>query len=107
MLPASPTEAPAIARLGTLIRVVDALLDGLTREGLANTDEYAIAHALRHAAYLYMERLNPEDAWFWTEAWQSGERAVDRQISAGQGRVFETQEEFDAFLDAVEHNAHP
>ena len=40
--------------------------------------------------------------WFWTEEWQAGERAVDRDIAAGmpsEGPM--TDEEFLAALEAL------
>jgi hypothetical protein len=44
---------------------------------------------------------DPDQAWFWTEEWQAGERRVDAQILAGQGRVFYSDEEFMAALEAA------
>ena len=45
--------------------------------------------------------LIPRDqAWFWTEEWQAGEREVDRDRAAGvPGRVYRSDEEF---LDALQ-----
>jgi hypothetical protein len=48
-----------------------------------------------------MQRLNPEQAWFWTEEWQAGEREVDREIAAGR-LITGTPEAFDAVLEAVD-----
>lgn len=44
--------------------------------------------------------LIPRDqAWYWTEQWQAGEREVDRELAAGvPGRVFSNDEEFLAAL---------
>lgn len=45
-------------------------------------------------------RMIPVDqAWFWTESWQAGEREVDEQIRAGEGTFFGSDEEFLAALD--------
>jgi AbrB family looped-hinge helix DNA binding protein len=44
--------------------------------------------------------LIPRDqAWFWTEEWQAGEREADRELTEGsQGRIFTDEE----FLEALE-----
>lgn len=46
-----------------------------------------------------------DQVWFWTPAWQAGEREVDTELEAGRrGRVFHTDEEFLAALtEAVDH----
>jgi hypothetical protein len=46
--------------------------------------------------------LAPRDqAWYWTAQWQAGERQVDVDLAAGRyGRVFDSEEEFLAALDA-------
>lgn len=46
--------------------------------------------------------LIPDDqAWFWTPEWQEKEREVDEARARGErGRVFESGDEFLAFLDS-------
>lgn len=40
-----------------------------------------------------------DEAWFWTEDWQAGEREADRELAeGGQGRIFTGEE----FLEALE-----
>jgi len=40
-------------------------------------------------------KLIPADqAWFWTESWQAGEREASEEIAAGRGTVHETAEDF-------------
>jgi len=39
-----------------------------------------------------------DQAWFWTESWQEGEREVDAEIAAGLGTFYESGE---AFLEAL------
>jgi hypothetical protein len=41
-----------------------------------------------------------ESAWFWTEAWQDGERRVDQFVARGETRLFDDAASFLAFLDA-------
>jgi antitoxin MazE len=41
---------------------------------------------------------DPDQAWFWTEAWQAKEREVDAEIAAGLGTLYESGE---AFLEAL------
>ena len=35
---------------------------------------------------------DPEQAWFWTEEWQAGEREADAQMAAGRGVQYESGE---------------
>jgi bifunctional DNA-binding transcriptional regulator/antitoxin component of YhaV-PrlF toxin-antitoxin module len=44
--------------------------------------------------------LDPDQAWFWTKEWQEGEREADEEIKAGRGRIFYSDEEFLAALEA-------
>lgn len=55
----------------------------------------------RQWAFTLMRKINPDQAWFWTPEWQAGEREVDRQIAAGEGTTYRTDEEFDAALRAL------
>ncbi len=56
----------------------------------------------RRQAFERMVELNPDQAWFWTEEWQSGERAIDRDIAAGApGEGPMTEDKFLAELDAA------
>jgi hypothetical protein len=64
-------------------------------------DLLASVRAGRAQALTLMQRLNPEQAWFWTEEWQAGEREVDREIAAGR-LITGTPEAFDAVLEAVD-----
>ena len=45
------------------------------------------------------EPHDPDQAWFWTEEWQKGEREADEDIRAGRIESFDTMEEFLATLD--------
>lgn len=40
-----------------------------------------------------------EQAWFWTQQWQDGEKQASQQLAAGEGAVFHGA---DAFLDSFE-----
>ncbi|MGD9894897.1 MAG: AbrB/MazE/SpoVT family DNA-binding domain-containing protein [Dehalococcoidia bacterium] len=44
--------------------------------------------------------LDPDQAWFWTKEWQAGEREADEEIRTGAGRIFYSDEEFLAALEA-------
>ena len=37
--------------------------------------------------------VDAKDAWFWSAAWQEGEREVEEELAAGQGEVY-TDDEF-------------
>lgn len=41
-----------------------------------------------------------DQAWFWTEGWQKGEREVDEDIAAGRVKRFDSVEELFEDLDA-------
>ncbi|MCP9484388.1 MAG: AbrB/MazE/SpoVT family DNA-binding domain-containing protein [Gaiellaceae bacterium MAG52_C11] len=43
--------------------------------------------------------IDSTQAWFWTPAWQAGEREAADDLNAGRSRVFESSEEFLASLD--------
>lgn len=43
-----------------------------------------------------------DQAWFWTEEWQQGEREVDEEIARGETTVHDSPEEFFAHLDELE-----
>jgi len=45
------------------------------------------------------EPRDPDQAWFWTEKWQAGERESEEDIRAGRIESFDTMEEFLATLD--------
>jgi hypothetical protein len=45
--------------------------------------------------------VTDDQAWFWTESWQAGERETDEDIARGRGRVFESSE---AFLASFEED---
>jgi AbrB family looped-hinge helix DNA binding protein len=48
---------------------------------------------------------DPEQAWFWTEEWQAGEREADEQIAKGEGTIYENEEEFSRALDEMLEDA--
>jgi hypothetical protein len=45
--------------------------------------------------------VDPDQAWFWTPEWQSGEREADAEIAEGAGAVFHSTDEFIAHLESV------
>jgi len=46
-----------------------------------------------------LKMIPADQAWFWTEGWQAGEREASEQIARGEGRVFNTAEDFLDSLD--------
>ncbi len=44
-----------------------------------------------------------DEAGFWTEEWQAGEREADEQLAAGQGTFFESAEEMFADMENMEN----
>jgi antitoxin PrlF len=43
--------------------------------------------------------IDATQAWFWTPAWQAGERAASEDIAAGRVETFKTDEDLLASLD--------
>lgn len=43
-----------------------------------------------------------DQAWFWEEQWQAGEKRVNRDLAAGKVTVHDSAEDFLAHLDALE-----
>jgi hypothetical protein len=85
-----------------LIQSLDDILCAGAGQELQENDVFAMARALRTAAFLLMARINPSQAWFWTEEWQAGEREVDANIAAGNLIHFASDEDFLAALDALD-----
>ena len=46
------------------------------------------------------DATSDDQAWFWTERWQTMEREADAEIAAGHVTVFEDVDAFIASLDA-------
>jgi hypothetical protein len=44
-------------------------------------------------------RIDPAQAWFWTQEWQEREREADADLAAGRVTRFESDEDFLAELD--------
>jgi hypothetical protein len=49
---------------------------------------------------IYVMVSTTDQAWFWTPAWQAGEAEASHEISEGQGRIFESSEDFLASFDS-------
>lgn len=43
--------------------------------------------------------IDATQAWFWTPAWQAGEREASDELERGEGDIFESSE---AFLDSLD-----
>lgn len=66
----------------------EARMAGERQEPLTLSPEASVA-----LAEFLVEALDAQ-AWFWTEKWQAGERAVDEYLAAGDIEEFSTMEEF-------------
>jgi len=88
--------------LHTIVR--RARLAGVSRRPLTLTlspeESTALADVLTTA-------LEDDQSWYWTEAWQVGERAAEDDLATGKGEDFETMEAFleDLGLDLAEVRA--
>jgi hypothetical protein len=97
-------QSDSIAVLGRLIRETD---DAIAQfHGYLDDPEIAelatIVRAQRHLLYLLMLDVNSDQAWFWTESWQAGEREVDASIAAGHTTFYASEEELEAAFAAVD-----
>jgi hypothetical protein len=45
--------------------------------------------------------IDPDQAWFWTPAWQAREREADQQIADREGTVHRSTDDFIAHLEAA------
>ncbi len=45
-----------------------------------------------------LRSIPTEQTWFWTQAWQDGEKQASEQLAAGEGAMFD---DADAFLDSL------
>ena len=43
--------------------------------------------------------VDASQSWFWTDAWQQGEREASAEMAAGRGTTFDSAEEFLASLE--------
>jgi hypothetical protein len=43
---------------------------------------------------LKLALVDPDQAWYWTEMWQAGEREADEGIAAGRYEIYEDVDEF-------------
>jgi antitoxin PrlF len=43
--------------------------------------------------------IDATQAWYWTPAWQAGEREAAEDLAAGRSRVFESSDDFLTSLD--------
>jgi hypothetical protein len=95
-------------RAADLIRAADDVLAWLAAGDAHDSREARLlgflVRDLRAMAFTVMQRVNPGEAWFWTENWQAGEREVDANIAAGRTTHYTSDEEFLAALDAIREN---
>jgi antitoxin PrlF len=91
-----------------------------TRTVLRSRGQVTVPEAIRRAANLQpgdpidveltedgillrpIRDIDPSQAWFWTPEWQRGEREASVEIAAGRVCYFESDEEFEAALDAID-----
>lgn len=46
-----------------------------------------------------LKSIPSEQAWFWTDEWQAGEREASQQAADGEGTVYQNGEDFLESLD--------
>jgi hypothetical protein len=91
------------------IRRADGVIEQLAGMPDVAADErksvLAMARSVRAEAFAVMQRLNPDQAWFWTEKWQAGQRCAAADVAAGRVTSFESDEEFFAALKSRRRDA--
>ena len=87
----------AIRRADDIIEQIDNMPDVAAAE---RDSVLTKARSVRTEAFAVMKRLNPDQAWFWTETWQAKEREADADIAAGRTSFHASTDEFLAALDA-------
>jgi len=45
--------------------------------------------------------IDPDQAWFWTPAWQQGEQEAEAELAKGAGVVYRSTEDFISHLESV------
>ncbi|HEY8287584.1 MAG TPA: hypothetical protein VIJ28_24655 [Chloroflexota bacterium] len=99
-----PADDESITIVANLIREADKYADTIATASpeiqAKYQDETIMVSALRRTGYLIMVDINPDQAWFWTEEWQAGEREVDANQAAGRSIIHASDEDFLASLAA-------
>lgn len=99
-----PSDDASIDVVARLIRSADTYADALATQPRdvqgRYHDETVMIAGLRHLAMIIMADSNPDQAWFWTEEWQAGERAIDAHIAAGETIRHASTEDFLSSLEA-------
>jgi hypothetical protein len=81
-------ERPVLDKVQAFVR--QAQLASVARKNLEITPDMAgvLADYLREAL-----ATTEDQAWFWTEEWQAGEREAEADLTAGRYEAFDTMEE--------------
>lgn len=55
----------------------------------------------REGGQFKLREVDPDQAWFWTRAWQQKEHEADDDLAAGRYKHFYSDEEFLGYLDTL------
>jgi bifunctional DNA-binding transcriptional regulator/antitoxin component of YhaV-PrlF toxin-antitoxin module len=85
-------------RQGGTIAIPESLRDGLDEDTLVEVvrRDDGVIELRPHG------KIDPSQAWFWTERWQQMEREADADIAAGRVKRFDDGESFLAYLDSLD-----
>jgi hypothetical protein len=72
---------------------------------LRRLDDAAFWEAAAVRGYVRPERVDPDQAWFWTREWVTGEIEVDEAVAEGRTTVYWSSEEFLASLEELDRDA--
>ena len=59
-------------------------------------------HGVMYVQVQGLKTIPADQAWFWTEEWQAGEREASEEAAAGKGTVYGSPEEMFAALGVEE-----
>ncbi|HEU5406236.1 MAG TPA: hypothetical protein VFU48_00610 [Nitrospira sp.] len=100
-----PADDASIETVARLIRAADAYADAIATQSSdvqsRYHDETVMIAGLRRLAMIIMADINSDQAWFWTEEWQAGEREIDARIAAGRTIRHASTEEFLVSLETT------
>ncbi|MGH2389691.1 MAG: hypothetical protein ACRDIE_15935 [Chloroflexota bacterium] len=92
----------ALRMIGRSIKRADGLLKALREEGLlVSPDGRALGAAIqaeRDRLVAVIAEYAPEEAYYWTPAWQDGEQEIERERLRGGAIAFADDDAFDAAL---------
>lgn len=93
-----PTVTISLSTADKLTQIAQAMLS-LAQEMKQHAQKSGVNPPLEMPDFIPPDVIPPEDAWFWSEAWQKGEREVNTAYREGRYKIFDTIDDLLADLD--------